>query len=124
MVADEFQAVSDAFRRSRLLRMVAWIAGAGRAAAPASRIGRLVSRLRIASARTRPVTRIRLAGLLLFSAVLTRDLLTTFVTPMLRPALSGMLRLDVLALSCVLVGAAPALTAAWHSSRLRRLVQG
>jgi hypothetical protein len=123
MAADEFQAVSSAITRSYVARALASAGRAYRTALPGSSLGQPVARLCNAAARTSIVTRIRLSGMLLIAGTLTHDALSLFVPPSLRPSLSGILQLDVLALSIVLVWAAPPLERAWRSSLLRRLVQ-
>jgi hypothetical protein len=69
------------------------------------------------------VTRVRLVGVLLLTAAVTQQVLLYLVPSLLRPALSGIVRVEVHIASLVLIGAAPWLVRAWHGSRLRWILR-
>ena len=123
MNADDFQDVSRIVASSGVATAMRRVVDAVRAAIPQSMVGRAAARVRQQTAGVDAVTRVRLAGVLLLTAAVTQQMLLSLVPSLLRPALSGLLRVDLQLASVVLIGAAPWLVRAWPGSRLRWILR-
>src|SRR5262245_1886950 len=110
----------DLFARSALVRAPVRIARSFDAAARSSVLAGVVARVRRELRAWTPADRVRLAGLLALTALLTEQILVRLVPAQLWPAPPSALRFLVGLSSVTVIVAAPHLVRAWPRSRLRK----
>ena len=121
MNTDDFQAVARVVARSRVARAVGRAQSVVRTSAAQSVMARAFAPVR-QSAVVPAVVRVRLAGVLLLTAIVTHRVLLEMVPAFLWPAPPPLLRVEVAVAALALIGAAPWLERAWPGSRLRRIL--
>ena len=123
MSTEEFRDVARVVTSSTAARIIGGMAAVIDRAARHSAVGVVCARVRGRMAESPAVARLRLAGALLLATVVTHTVLLTLVPAFVRPASRGLLRMELLAASIVILVAAPSIVHAWPSSRLRRIVK-
>ena len=108
--------------RSAIVRTAARAIAAFRAAAESSTLASSAVRARRELSALRPEQRVRLAGLLVATALATEQLLLMLIPAQLRPSPPPALRVEVALAALAVILAAPQLARAWPTSRLRRIL--
>jgi plasmid replication initiation protein len=111
----------DLFARSALVRASVRVARSFDAAARSSMLAGLVARGRRELGVLTPADRVRLAGLLVLTALATEQVLIRLIPASLRPAPPSALRYLIGLTAAATIAAAPQLVRAWPTSRLRSM---
>jgi hypothetical protein len=114
--------VRDLFARSILVRAAVRAARTFEVAARSSALAVFVARARREGRALTAVHRVRLAGLLVLTALVTEQLLIRLVPAQVRPMPPAALRYEIALAGLVLTIMAPAIARAWPTSRVRRMV--
>ena len=122
MLADDLQDVADIMGGSAIARIGLRATHVIRTAAAHSAAALAISGSRRWLATVARAERVRLMGVLILTATGTQSLLLQFAAPVVRPAVPGLLKADIVLVGLFLVFLAPAIGRAWGVSRIRRLL--
>ena len=120
MSTDDFQDVARVVAQSAVARALGRATGAVRAAAAQSLGARVIDRAGRRMAGVSPIARVRLAGVLLLTAIVVHQVLLQLVPAFLRPNAPSLAGVEGAMAAFVLIAAAPWLARAWPDSRVRR----